>query len=293
MKFLVVGSMNYDHVYRMKHIVRAKETAAADSMETVSGGKGLNQAVALAKAGAAVWMAGAVGSDGEELLQTLQRYGVRTDCVRRTAGRSGHAVIQVEESGQNAILLYGGSNQCVTEDDLETALGEAAPGDWLVLQNEINLTGKAIELGNQKGMRIALNPSPFSDAVPDWELQKVSLFFLNEVEGMQITGETDEKRMQEALMRMFPKAEVILTLGEQGAVRLSGGKRLFQPALAVPVTDTTAAGDTFTGYYLAAKARGFDPKEGMYLAAKAASLTIQKKGAAPSIPFWTEVLEEQ
>lgn len=291
MKFLVMGSMNYDHIYRMKQIVSPGETASSMSLETVCGGKGLNQAVALAKAGASVFQAGMLGADGEEIRRSLLHYGVDGSRLGAVPERCGHAVIQVDESGQNAIVLYGGSNQCFTRAYMEEAMEGFSKGDWIVLQNEINGTKEAIRLAGERGLGIALNPSPFTAGILDWPLEQVSLLFLNEVEGGQLTGEKEETAMEEALADRFPEAEIVLTLGEKGAVWRKGKERLYQPAFLGPVVDTTAAGDTFTGFFLGARARGKTVAECLQTAARAAALTVGRPGAAPSIPTWEEVYQ--
>lgn len=291
MKFLVMGSLNYDYVYEMDHIAAPKETAASSNMETVCGGKGLNQSIALAKAGAEVWHGGIVGEDGGLLKETAAGYGVHIEHIKSVSGRSGHAIIQVDRKGQNAIVLYGGSNRKFTADYILRTLDFFEKGDCLVLQNEINHTDEIIREGYARGMNIVLNPSPFEPEILNWELSKVSTFFLNEVEGEQMTGKRDEKEMLAVLKARYPAAEFVLTLGEKGAVYAAGAEEIFQPAVPVCAVDTTAAGDTFTGYFLAARAKGFPAGQCLEIAARAASIAVGRKGAAPSIPVWEEVCE--
>lgn len=291
MKFLVMGSLNYDYVYEMDHIAAPKETAASSNMETVCGGKGLNQSIALAKAGAEVWHGGIVGEDGGLLKETAARYGVHIEHIKSVSGRSGHAIIQVDRKGQNAIVLYGGSNRKFTADYILRTLDFFEKGDCLVLQNEINHTDEIIREGYARGMKIVLNPSPFEPEILNWELSKVSTFFLNEVEGEQMTEKRDEKEMLAVLKARYPAAEFVLTLGEKGAVYAAGAEEIFQPAVPVCAVDTTAAGDTFTGYFLAARANGFPAGQCLEIATRAASIAVGRKGAAPSIPVWEEVCE--
>lgn len=289
MRFLVMGALNYDHVYGMKHIVAPKETAASLRLETACGGKGLNQSIALAKAGAAVWHGGMVGEDGALLVETAAGYGVCTDFIRTVPGRSGHAVIQVDQEGQNAIVLYGGSNQCLTKAYMQETLLAFGRGDCLVLQNEVNMGGEILAQGAARGMEVALNPSPFGTEILNWDLSKVSLFFLNEVEGEQMTGKQEPEEMVSALCARYPAATVVLTLGEKGAMYADRERKFFCPAVLVRAVDTTAAGDTFTGYFLAARAKGFSPEQCMRTAAQASALAVSRQGAAPSIPVWEEV----
>lgn len=290
MKFLVMGSLNYDYVYKMDHIVAPKETAASSVMETVCGGKGLNQSIALAKAGAQVWHGGIVGEDGGMLKETAVAYGVHTEHIGTACGRSGHAIIQVDREGQNAIVLYGGSNRALTSEYIRKTLDSFEAGDWLVLQNEVNSVDEIIREGYARGLKIALNPSPFEPQILTWDLSKVSLFFLNEVEGAQMTGKQEENEILAALRERYPAAGVVLTLGEKGAVYASGTETVCQPAVFARAVDTTAAGDTFTGYFLAAHAKGFAPGACMEIAARAAAIAVGRKGAAPSIPVWEEVI---
>lgn len=289
MRFLVMGSLNYDYVYEMDHIAAPKETAASFGMETVCGGKGLNQSIALAKAGAEVWHGGILGEDGDMLRETAAGYGVHTEHIRAVSGRSGHAVIQVDREGQNAIVLYGGSNRKFTSDYILKTLASFQKGDCLVLQNEVNRVDEIIREGYARGMMIALNPSPFESEILTWDLSKVSLFFLNEVEGEQMTGKKDEKEILAILREHYPAAEIVLTLGEKGAVYASETEMIYQPAIPVCAVDTTAAGDTFTGYFLAARAKGFAPGQSLEIAARASSIAVGRKGAAPSVPVWEEV----
>ncbi len=290
MRFMVMGSLNYDNVYEMEHIVAPKETAASSHLETVCGGKGLNQAIALARADAEVWHGGMVGEDGGPLVETAAGYGVHTELIRTVSGRSGHAVIQVDQNGQNAIVLYGGSNRCLTTAYIRDTLCAFGKGDCLVLQNEVNLGGEILAEGAARGMEVALNPSPFAPEILGWDLSKVSLFFLNEVEGEQMTDRREPKEILSVLRKRYPAAAVVLTLGEKGAMYADRERQFFCPAVSVRAVDTTAAGDTFTGYFLAARAKGFSPEKCMRTAAQASALAVSKQGAAPSIPLWEEVI---
>ena len=139
MKVLNYGSLNYDFVYQVDHITEAGETQASEKRETFCGGKGLNQSIALAKAGAEVFQGGTVGADGQMLLDELNKYGVDTSFVRKIDGETGHAVIQVDRNAQNGILLFGGANVRQTKHEMNQALDAFGQGDFLLIQNEINL----------------------------------------------------------------------------------------------------------------------------------------------------------
>ena len=275
MKVLCFGSLNIDMVYAVPHFVRGGETLAAHGLARYTGGKGLNQAVALARAGASVRMAGAIG----ELVE------VRPDTP------SGHAIIQNDAAGDNCILLYGGANRTITQQQIRRAVAAFAPGDAILLQNEVNgLTG-LFRAAADAGLRIFFNPSPMEADLLDLPLGLVDTFFLNEGEAAALTGlsaSATEEELSSALARRFPRANIVLTLGGKGARYLAGGQCLAQPAYAVPVVDTTGAGDTFTGFFLAAVAEGQSPAAAMELASRAAAIAVSRPGAAPSIPTRAE-----
>lgn len=289
MKILNFGSLNYDYVYSVDHIVKPGETAASQGMEIFCGGKGLNQSIALARAGASVSHAGMVGEDGGRLLALCRTNGIDASLVRTVPGKSGHTIIQLDKDGQNCILLYGGSNQSITVEYIEEVLSGFAAGDIILLQNEINGIHTVIDLAYAKQMRIVLNPSPFDENIAKCDLSKVSVFFINEIEGFQITGEQAPDRILDKLESRFPSAVTVLTLGREGAICLDHGSRLRQPIFPAPRVDTTGAGDTFTGFFLAEILRGGSIKEAMRLASQASAIAVSRKGAAVSIPAIQEV----
>ena len=290
MKVLNIGSMNLDLVYRVDHIVQPGETEASVSMNTFLGGKGMNQSVALAKAGVEVYQGGMLGEDGQPFLDACAEYGVRADFIRKVEGKSGHAVIQIDSSAQNCILLYGGANQMLTEAYVDEVLSHFGSGDILLLQNEVNLLPYIVEKAYEKGMQIALNPSPFNEKLSAVDMTKISIFLLNEVEGNQVTGLTVPEEIIVKMQEMFPHARIVLTLGKDGAVYADGEERFFQPIFPVKAVDTTAAGDTFTGYFLAGLAEGMAIPEILKMSAKASSIAVSRAGAVPSIPYRDEVM---
>lgn len=289
MKTLNFGSLNYDYVYTVDHIVEPGETVASLSMETFCGGKGLNQSLALARAGVPVWHAGMVGEDGDRLLDICRRSGVDVSLVRTVSGKSGHTIIQVDRGGQNCILLYGGSNRRIPQDYVEEVLSGFSEGDILLLQNEINDIRKILDLAYDKKMRIVLNPSPFDKNVLSCNLSKVSMFFLNEIEGFGLTGERKPDRILDRMQERFSEAVCVLTLGRDGAVCLDHGSRLCQPIFPSPRVDTTGAGDTFTGFFLSEILRGGSLQSAMRLASQASAVAVSRMGAAASIPTLDEV----
>ena len=290
MKVLNIGSLNYDYVYQVNHIVREGETILSDDMQTFCGGKGLNQSIALAKAGIKVFHAGLVGEEGTLLLDTCKEFGVDTSLIQRIAGKSGHTIIQVDKKAQNSILLFGGANQSLTREMIERWIAQFSAGDLLLLQNEVNELPFIIETASQQGLFIALNPSPFNEKLLACDLSKVSLFLLNEIEGEQISGEKDANRMLAVLGERYPEAKVILTLGERGSIYSDQNEMIQQGIFPAKAVDTTAAGDTFTGYFIASMIEGLLPQRCLEIASYASSLAVSRMGAVSSIPMRSEVI---
>ena len=291
MKVLNYGSLNIDNVYSVDHFVRGGETLSSTKMEIFSGGKGLNQSIALAKSGVEVWHAGAVGEgDGEFLLDMMREAGVNVSLVSHVVGKTGHAIIQRDGDGQNCILLFGGANQQITREQVDAAMEHFEAGDFLVLQNEINEIAYIMEKAHEKGMKIVLNPSPMDEKIAGYPLEYVDYFLLNEIEAGDICGAQGEgEELLEKLGEKFPKAKIVLTLGGDGSMYRDGGLVLKQPIYRVPVVDTTAAGDTFTGFFIGGLMLGEEPKEALDHAAKAAAIAVSRPGAAPSIPDRSEI----
>ena len=289
-RILNFGSLNIDHVYSVPRFLQPGETLSATAYEVFPGGKGLNQSIALARAGANVWHAGKIGTEGVWLRELLDAAGVHTDYVSLCEEKPGHTVIQIDRLGQNCILLYAGANGAITTDFMQRVISGFSAGDVLVLQNEINLTEDIINAAVKKGMQIALNPSPMTPALLKCSLEKVTWFLLNEVEGEQMTGETEPEKIAGALLRQYPKSRIVLTLGPRGVLYLSESERCSHRSFCVPVVDTTAAGDTFTGFFLSSATNGAPVEESLEIASAAAAIAVSRKGAAVSIPTMAEVL---
>ena len=289
MKVLNMGSMNLDYVYTVDHIVLPGETEARGSSSIFLGGKGMNQSCALSKAGVDVYHAGLIGADGEAFLDACKEYGIHSDYIRMVDGPSGHAIIQIDKEAQNSILLFGGANQRFTEEYIDEVLSHFESSNLLLLQNEINLLPYVVDSAYEKGMTIALNPSPFNEKLKTVDMEKISIFLVNEVEGYQITGCTEPDAILAKLLEMYPRAKIVLTLGEDGAIYADAQQRHFQPAFPVEAVDTTVAGDTFTGYFLTGLIEGMPIPEILKMSAKASSIAVSRKGAVPSIPYRSEV----
>lgn len=291
MKVLNIGSLNLDYVYNLDHIVQPGETESAESRNVFLGGKGINQSMALAKAGAEIYHGGLIGEDGQPFLDACQEYGVHAEYIRKIDAPTGHAIIQVDQKAQNCILLYGGANQMLTEEFVDEVLSHFEKGDVLLLQNEVNMLPYIVDRAYEKGMQIALNPSPFNEKLNAVDMKKISIFLLNEVEGGQITGLTEPDEVLDKMREMFPHAKIVLTLGKDGAKYAEGEDVYDQPIYPVEAVDTTAAGDTFTGYFLAGLIEGMPIPEILKMSAKASSIAVTRKGAVPSIPYRAEVVE--
>lgn len=293
MKALCFGSMNIDYVYSLEHIVVPGETIFSSGREIFAGGKGLNQSVAMAKAGLPVWHAGVCGTGGELLTDMLEENGVDTSLIRHADAAPGHTVIQVDAKGQNCIIVYGGTNRAVTTEYIKEVLANFGSEDMILLQNEVNLLDKIVDEAYSRGMKVVLNPSPFDSAVLGCDLDKVSLFLVNELEGAQISGipATEPEHILDWFAENHPKSAVILTLGSDGAWYSDAERRVFQPAVPTKAVDTTAAGDTFSGFFLEGWMNGRSIEESLLRAARAASIAVSRKGAAPSIPSASELDE--
>lgn len=292
-KVLNFGSLNLDYVYSVDHFVQPGETLSASSQAVNPGGKGLNQSIALARAGAQTCHAGCLGVGGEMLEAILKESGVDTSPLKHVRELQGNAIIQVTPSGENCILLYGGSNQCVTEEQVEATLAAFSKNDWLVLQNEINNLPLIVSKAHEQGMKIVLNPSPYDKKLSAVDFSKLSWLLVNEVEAAQISGSDDAGEAWRLLHERYPALSVLITLGGAGSVACQvDGDRVItakQAALRVKAVDTTAAGDTYTGYFIAGLMEGRPLSECMLRASTAAAISVTRHGAAPSIPSRDEV----
>lgn len=290
MKILNFASMNLDIVYDVQSIVAPGETIASLKRELFCGGKGLNQSIALAKAGAVVYHAGCIGKDGDILHQLLNENGVDTRFVRKVDAPSGHAMIQVDKNGQNSIVLFGGANQMITKEFVDEVLEHFSSEDMVLLQNEINELPYIMNQASKKGIKIAFNPSPFNSKIAECPLEKVSYFILNEIEGSEIAGTKEIDKILQYMRKEYPQSEVVLTLGCAGSMYDNGNDVFTQDIYKVKAVDTTAAGDTFLGYFLA-NIESKSPQEALQIAALASAVAVSRKGAANSIPTLKELMD--
>lgn len=290
MRVVNVGSLNIDRTYRVAGFVRPGETVTAFSFSEGAGGKGLNQSLALARSGADVWHVGAVGRDGAGLVETLAEAGVKTRYVETLDDVSGHALIQVDDTGQNEIVVCRGTNARLGERHVEEALSDFGRGDVLLLQNEINANAVALRCAREVGLTVAYNPSPLDAAALSLDLSGVDLFVLNELEAAALAGIGEwGERGTDVLAGRYPDAEFLVTLGSEGSLYMKEGVVTRQESFRVDAVDTTGAGDTFCGYFLGLRSQGADVPEALRVASAAAALSVTRCGAARAIPTAEEV----
>ena len=277
--------------------VKKGETLSAKELNVYTGGKGLNQSIALARAGVETYQAGAIGTDGMFLLEQLKEAGVKTDLVKILGDvRTGNAIIQNDEEGDNCIILFGGANQAISKEQVDEVFEHFKNEDYLLIQNEINELSYIVEKAKEEGMKIILNPSPMNEKIMKLPLDQIDYFILNEIEAMQILEmdkpeEIDGKYIASLLHERFKDATIVLTLGSEGSVCISDDEYVEQSIYKVKAIDTTAAGDTYTGYFIAGILNGKTIKESMDIASKASAIAVTRQGAAPSIPVLEEVEE--
>lgn len=289
MKILNIGSLNIDYVYELSHIVTPGETADSKSMSIFPGGKGLNQSIAVARSGGSISHAGCIGNDGLFLKELLQSAGVNTKYIKVEDASSGHAIIQVDQKGENSIILYHGTNYMIDKDYIDSVLSDFSEGDILILQNEISNLQYIIDKAYDKKMKIVLNPSPITDELKKTDLSKISILILNEIEAFSFSGERDTDKICEYFRHNFPTLSVVLTLGSKGSIYVGKDDQVFYPAFSVKAVDTTSAGDTFTGYFISGLVKEIKTENAFKFATAAAAISVSKKGASSSIPTIDEV----
>ncbi len=289
MKVYNFGSLNVDRVYGVEDFVRAGETILAKSLSFFPGGKGLNQTIALARAGANVYHVGCIGRDGAILKETLVEKQVPLTYVKELDADGGHTALQVSESGQNAIIVYSGTNHMLTEEFIDEVMQTIEPGDYVLMQNEINLVPYIIRRAKEAGAVVALNPSPITKELTTYPLEMVDLFIVNEIEGEALTGEKEPEKILRVFREKYPHAKIVLTLGSEGSCYQDEETFATQEIYKNTVVDTTGAGDTYCGYLLTCLMEGVPVKEALNMATAASSIAVSRQGAAPSIPKREEV----
>jgi ribokinase len=297
-RVVVVGSINTDYVVRVPHFPQPGETQAGRSFANLAGGKGAKQAVAAARAGARVSMAGAIGRDAESRQRRidLEYAGIDVRNVLQVEGSGGLALIQVHAAtGQNSIVIVPGANQAVPPDALAHVLsGAGHAGDVLCCQLEVPLStvAESLRRAREAGMTTILNAAPFVPSATEL-LGDVDHLVVNEVEAGQFLDTApiavNEARDAGRSLRARGPSVVVMTLGARGALLVSGADDVLVPAPRVDVVDTTGAGDCFVGVYAAEIAAGTIPAEATRIAVVAASISVQRQGAQPSMPSRAEI----
>ena len=289
MPVLNFGSCCIDHVYSVPHFAAPGETLPCSDYQVHPGGKGLNQSIALAAAGAKVRHAGKVGEDGLWLLELMASKNIDVSMMNVDAGPTGHANIQVTPEGENSIVLFGGANRTITKSDIDEVLEDVRSGEFLLLQNEISALDYLIDRAREKKMRVVFNAAPMSGDVNALPLEAIELLVINEIEGFELTKKTAPDDIIAILSSRFASTNILLTLGAAGSIYAGKGDSVFQPAMKVDAIDTTAAGDTYVGFFLAGYSAGNSVEECLALATSAAAVCVTRAGAATSIPSLGEL----
>ncbi len=284
MRLFNFGSLNIDHVYSVDQFVRPGETIHAQRYQQYCGGKGLNQSLAAARAGMQVVHVGQVGGDAGVLAETLDQSSVDTALIKTVDQPTGHAIIQVDSTGENEIIVFGGANQALSKEMIDTALSLAELDDWVLCQNETNQVDYLLHSAAEKGLFSIFNPAPMTPAVKDFPLHKVGLMILNQSEAAELSHQTDDEAVVENLRHRFAGTRMVLTLGARGAVYFDQQRCVGVPAEEVSVVDSTGAGDTFIGYFVNELAAGQSIENCLATACRAAAECVQTAGAADSIP---------
>lgn len=283
MTILNIGSVNIDHAYRVARHPAPGETVLDKGYLRGLGGKGANMSLAAAAAGAAVRHAGAVGEDGLWCRAQMADAGIDVADLAVGEIATGHALIMVDDAGENVIVVHSGANRALTIEAVRTAIARAPPGDWLLLQNETNLVAEAAAAGRAAGMKVAYAAAPFDAEAATGMLGLADLIAVNAVEAGQLAAETG--RDPDAL----GVPALLVTLGADGAVYRAGGTTTRTPAFPVDPVDTTGAGDTFLGYFLAGLDTGRPVEAALRRASAAAALQVTRPGAGEAIPAGEEV----
>lgn len=294
MKIINFGSLNIDNVYNVHEFVKPGQTIFTEGFHVAAGGKGLNQSIAAARAGAKVMHAGIIGSDGAFLTDLLREAGVDISQILTLDAPSGHTVIEVNASGQNRIIVHGGTNLMLSEKYIDTVLEYGTENDLVLLQNETNLVGSIIRKSHEKKAKIAFNPSPMPDDPESLPLDLIDCFIVNELEAAQLAGMSSDCSFETVLERLadkYPHAAIVMTLGHNGVLFSHENNRLSHPIFRVDAVDTTAAGDTFCGYFLAALCKNAPTAVALREASAASAIAVSRPSAAPSIPLYEEVQE--
>lgn len=281
-----LGSINIDHFYEVDHLPMPGETLASSGYRVGLGGKGANQSIAAALAGAPVHHIGAIGEEGGWCKTRLSNAGVDTDLVATVPTATGHANICIDTAGENLIILYSGANAHISDTQIGEALGQAVPDDYLVLQNETCLTYEAALIARARGVFVVYSAAPFDASRAIQMLPVVDLLVVNEVEAEQLSSalgvEVDDIEVP----------NLLITRGANGAVWRVGatGEHIYADAFKVDPVDTTGAGDCFVGNTVAALDHGMTIPDAIRFGAAASAIQVTRHGTADAMPNRAEVV---
>lgn len=290
-KILNFGSLNIDKIYGLDHIVKEGETISASSYDEGMGGKGLNQSIALKRAGADPIHAGFVGEDDGDILLDYMAENEIDFLVKKVSGKSGHAIIQVDKNAKNSIIVEAGANKNIDKSYIDQVLAEFYEGDYLLLQNEISNLQYIVDMASKKKMKIFLNPSPVDETIKTIDFNKIDSLILNETEAYELSGCENSDEIIDYFRKNYKDLNLLLTLGKDGGIYSSKDTEIKFSSFKTHAIDTTGAGDTFLGYFLASISKGADLEKSLNIASLAAGLACSKSGAANSIPSLKEVEE--
>ena len=279
------GSINIDNVYQVSRFPEAGETISSKSYEKILGGKGINQSIAIQRAGGDVKHIGFIGDD-EWILNQISSMDMKVDFISKCYGPTGHAIIFVDESGENEIIIHPGANNKFSKSQCFEILENFTSKDtWVVLQNEINLSVEIATKAKELGFKVCYSAAPFDSDHARKMLPHIDLLAMNE---------TELKELQKSLGENVFNLDIdmiLVTLGSQGAELHLGNSTIKQSSFVNKAVDTTGAGDTFLGSFLACHNNGYVTEKSLEYAAAASSIQITRVGAAKAIPTFDEVQE--
>ncbi len=278
------GSINIDYVYRLQTLPQAGETLSCQGFARYLGGKGINQSIAIARAGGAVKHIGAVGADGAFALAQIADMGLDTNDIRVTDTATGHAVICLDKQGENHIIIHAGANAELTEDQINSALDTNPKAEWVVIQNETNLTEYIAKSAKQRGLSLAYSAAPFDATACQTILPYLDILAVNETEAAALS------HAMKTPITDLKIPTLLITKGAKGAELWQNGACISVKGLPVKAIDTVGAGDTFFGSFIARLQNGTPAQEALNYAASAAALQCTLKGAATAIPSQQTVL---
>ncbi len=299
-KIIVVGSINQDITLFMENIPVAGETVIANDLSTSLGGKGANQAVTIARMGGDISFVGAVGNDkaSEEIIKKLEEENINIIGIMRSELNTGSAYISIDEKGNNSIIVYPGANFAITTEHLYKNIQLFKEAEYCLLQLEIPMMiiKKVIKICQENNVKVFLNPAPYNKEIDNYILENIDFYIPNESEflhtiGYDVNLEYDLNFYKEKGLEFSNKysLDLIITLGSRGSMLITDNEITIIPAKDVIPIDTTAAGDSFIGGFLAGLSKENEMKKSLEFATNVAALTITRVGAISALPYLNEL----